>query len=177
MSGGTRLMLSLLGVTASEDGEAVSEPELRMMLLNAKQSGAVELYEKDMIEGVLDLDQATVEQIMQPRVEVVGIEVGDSLRGGSDPPRRPARNLADVQVLARPRLQRHHRPGGEGWPAGQPLARPSASAQAPPAAAGGRRGPHPRADRLRRPAGRRPEHAARLVSDGGHRLCTRDHVG
>ncbi|EOD12141.1 hypothetical protein EMIHUDRAFT_464911 [Emiliania huxleyi CCMP1516] len=81
MSGGTRLMLSLLGVTASEDGEAVSEPELRMMLLNAKQSGAVELYEKDMIEGVLDLDQATVEQIMQPRVEVVGIEVGDSLRG------------------------------------------------------------------------------------------------
>ena len=86
MSGGTRLMLSLLGVTASEDGEAVSEPELRMMLLNAKQSGAVELYEKDMIEGVLDLDQATVEQIMQPRVEVVGIEVGDSLRGGSQPP-------------------------------------------------------------------------------------------
>ena len=79
-------MLSLLGVTASEDGEAVSEPELRMMLLNAKQSGAVELYEKDMIEGVLDLDQATVEQIMQPRVEVVGIEVGDSLRGGSQPP-------------------------------------------------------------------------------------------
>lgn len=54
----------------SEEGQAVSEPELRMMLLNAKQSGAVELYEKDMIEGVLDLDQATVEQIMQPRVEV-----------------------------------------------------------------------------------------------------------
>ena len=50
-----------------------------MMLMGAKKSGAVELYEQDMIEGVLDLDQSTVEQIMRPRVDVVGISATDSL--------------------------------------------------------------------------------------------------
>lgn len=78
----TNALLALLGASdGSEEGaaETVTEPELRMMLMGAKQSGAVELYEQDMIEGVLDLDLSTVEQIMQPRVDVVGIEASQNL--------------------------------------------------------------------------------------------------
>ena len=73
----TRWMLQLLGV--DHGTETVSENELRLMVTGAQQSGAVEGYEQDMIEGVLDLDLSTVEQIMQPRVDIVGIEQHDSL--------------------------------------------------------------------------------------------------
>jgi len=78
---GTQALLHLLGVGENGDETTVTEPELRMMLMGAKQSGAVELYEQDMIEGVLDLDQSTVEQIMRPRVDVVGIDSRASLSG------------------------------------------------------------------------------------------------
>ena len=43
------------------------------------QSGAVELYEQDMIEGVLDLQRSQVQQIMTPRVDLVAIEAESSL--------------------------------------------------------------------------------------------------
>lgn len=37
------------------------------------QAGVVELYEQDMIEGVLDLQRSQVQQIMTPRVEIIAI--------------------------------------------------------------------------------------------------------
>mmetsp|Transcript_3721 Transcript_3721/g.7924 ORF Transcript_3721/g.7924 Transcript_3721/m.7924 type:complete len:269 (-) Transcript_3721:387-1193(-) len=50
-----------------------------MILGGASQSGAVELYEQDMIEGVLDLQRSQVQQIMTPRVELVAIDAESSL--------------------------------------------------------------------------------------------------
>jgi CBS domain containing-hemolysin-like protein len=43
------------------------------------QSGAVELYEQDMIEGVLDLQRTQVQQIMTPRVEIEAVETSAPL--------------------------------------------------------------------------------------------------
>lgn len=48
-------------------------------LLACVKSGAVELYEQDMIEGVLDLQRSQVQQIMTPRVELVAIKAESSL--------------------------------------------------------------------------------------------------
>lgn len=48
-------------------------------LLASVKSGAVELYEQDMIEGVLDLQRSQVQQIMTPRVELVAIKAESSL--------------------------------------------------------------------------------------------------
>eukprot|EP00316_Scyphosphaera_apsteinii_P023250 CAMPEP_0119325514 /NCGR_PEP_ID=MMETSP1333-20130426/66003_1 /TAXON_ID=418940 /ORGANISM="Scyphosphaera apsteinii, Strain RCC1455" /LENGTH=574 /DNA_ID=CAMNT_0007333527 /DNA_START=38 /DNA_END=1762 /DNA_ORIENTATION=- len=76
----TQGMLHLLGLDDSSEEQTVTEPELRMMVTGAKQSGAVELYEQDMIEGVLDLDQSIVAQMMQPRVDVVAIRNDATLR-------------------------------------------------------------------------------------------------
>ena len=46
---------------------------------SASQSGAVEVYEQDMIEGVLDLQRSQVQQIMTPRVELVAVDASTSL--------------------------------------------------------------------------------------------------
>tara|TARA_B110001452_G_scaffold8489_1_gene7438 strand:- start:750 stop:2486 length:1737 start_codon:yes stop_codon:yes gene_type:complete len=67
-------LLKACGLSTSEDtATAVSQPELRMILTGAKQSGAVELYEQDMIEGVLDMQTTQVQQIVTPRVEIEAI--------------------------------------------------------------------------------------------------------
>ena len=70
----TSRLLATLGSSADESAEAVTKPELRMVLSSASESGAVELYEQDMIEGVLDLQRTQVQQIMTPRVEIEAIE-------------------------------------------------------------------------------------------------------
>ena len=67
------LLLLALGVEGNA-GERISSSELRMMVSGASQSGAVEGYEQDMIEGVLDLQRTQVQQIMTPRVEIVAVD-------------------------------------------------------------------------------------------------------
>ena len=78
-SAATNVLLGLLGASKDGTSEAVTKPELRMVLTSASASGAVELYEQDMIEGVLDLQRSTVSQIMTPRVEIEGVGVDASL--------------------------------------------------------------------------------------------------
>ena len=70
----TQGALQLMGADGDETNEAVNRPELRMVLTSASQSGAVELYEQDMIEGVLDLQRTQVQQIMTPRVEIEAVD-------------------------------------------------------------------------------------------------------
>ena len=70
----TDACLKTLGAEGDETDTAVTKPELRMVLTSASQSGAVELYEQDMIEGVLDLQRTQVQQIMTPRVEIEAVE-------------------------------------------------------------------------------------------------------
>ena len=61
-----------------------------MVRSGASQSGAVENYEQDMIEGVLDLQRAQVQQIMTPRVELVAVGDGSAAsRDARTPGRTP----------------------------------------------------------------------------------------
>ena len=54
----------------------VTQPELRMILTGAKQSGAVEVYEQDMIEGVLDM-QTTEVHALHATLRVAGVTARD----------------------------------------------------------------------------------------------------
>jgi len=58
---------------------AVSEEELRLIVGGATQSGGIESKEGSMIEGVLDLQDTRVAEIMRPRVEVDALEENDSM--------------------------------------------------------------------------------------------------
>ncbi|KAJ8599712.1 hypothetical protein CTAYLR_004744 [Chrysophaeum taylorii] len=69
----------LFGVRLEGVGTAVSEEELRLIVGGATKSGGIESLEGTMIEGVLDLQDTRVSEIMRPRVEVKALEQNDTM--------------------------------------------------------------------------------------------------
>lgn len=75
MASGT---LRLLGFKNTAEG-SVSEEELRLIVSGARQSGGIESEEGAMIENVLDLADTRVSEVMRPRVELVALDLNDTL--------------------------------------------------------------------------------------------------
>lgn len=71
-------ILRVFGVTSDDEGR-VSEEELRLMVMGAKQSGGIETNEAKMVEGVLDLQDMRVSEIMKPRIKVEALEANSTL--------------------------------------------------------------------------------------------------
>jgi len=68
----TNLVLLVFG-PAPEDRRAMSEEELKAMLVEGAESGVLETEERDIIERVLRLADKPVRAIMTPRTEIVWI--------------------------------------------------------------------------------------------------------
>ncbi|WP_297492346.1 hemolysin family protein [Acidocella sp.] len=69
----TRLVLRAFG-PAAEDRRAVSEEELKAMLVEGAETGVLETEERDIIERVLRLADKPVRAIMTPRTEIAWID-------------------------------------------------------------------------------------------------------
>ncbi len=67
--------LRLFGVSAQQSGHALSGEELRTVL--AEASAMIPQRHRQMLVGILDLERVTVEDIMVPRAEIVGIDLED----------------------------------------------------------------------------------------------------
>lgn len=65
--------LKMFGVTAKMDGDEVSDSQLRLIVTGARDSGTIDHGEQEMIQGVLNLQDQRVKEIMRPRVEVVAV--------------------------------------------------------------------------------------------------------
>ncbi|GMI57305.1 hypothetical protein ScalyP_jg11337 [Parmales sp. scaly parma] len=65
-------LLKLFGMQ-TKDLELVSEEELRLIVTGARESGSIETSEGDMIQGVLDLQDQKIKEIMRPRVEMIAV--------------------------------------------------------------------------------------------------------
>ena len=62
------------------EGPFASEAELRDLVELAQERGVVEQAERDMIEGVFDLGDTIVREVMVPRTEIVTIDSGKTVR-------------------------------------------------------------------------------------------------
>jgi Mg2+/Co2+ transporter CorB len=72
----TTALLRLMRIeTAGSDGQALSREELRTVV--AEAGAMIPERSRGMLLGILDLEQATVEDIMVPRHEVEGIDLQD----------------------------------------------------------------------------------------------------
>ncbi|HEX7004837.1 MAG TPA: hemolysin family protein [Trueperaceae bacterium] len=58
----------------------ITENELRLMLRSAEESGVIEAQEQEMIRGIIDLEETVVREVMTPRVDVIAIPEGATLR-------------------------------------------------------------------------------------------------
>jgi putative hemolysin len=68
-------------VSRAADGEgvakaAITEAELRTLVEVGHQEGVVQRKEREMIHGVFELGETTVAEVMVPRTDVFGIDVG-----------------------------------------------------------------------------------------------------
>jgi CBS domain containing-hemolysin-like protein len=66
--------LSLMGFSSDNLGTSgVSDSELRLIVTGARDSGAIDHGEQEMIQGVLNLQDQRVKEIMKPRVEITAV--------------------------------------------------------------------------------------------------------
>ena len=75
----TRQVLRLLRIEHGTSSQ-MSEDELKQVLRDAEESGVIEAQERQMIRGVIDLEETVVREVMTPRVDVVAIARDAPLR-------------------------------------------------------------------------------------------------
>uniref|UniRef100_A0A7S1FU61 CNNM transmembrane domain-containing protein n=1 Tax=Corethron hystrix TaxID=216773 RepID=A0A7S1FU61_9STRA len=64
--------LLLFGFKVNNE-DAVSDSELRLIVTGARDSGTIDHSEQEMIQGVLNLQDQKVKELMKPRVEIVAV--------------------------------------------------------------------------------------------------------
>ena len=72
----TTLIIRLFGISRSKNPE-VTEDEVKILIAQGAEIGVFEHSERDMVEGVLDLDDRRVTSFMTPRPEVAVIDLFD----------------------------------------------------------------------------------------------------
>ncbi len=68
-------VLKLLGVNTSEKPDAVTEAEIRSIMKIGHENGVIEEEEKDIINNVFDFTDATVREVMVPRIDVNFLDI------------------------------------------------------------------------------------------------------
>lgn len=62
-----------------EDVPSVTEDELKYMIDEIEEQGVIEEQESELVKSALEFDEITVNEILIPRVKVIGIEVNSSI--------------------------------------------------------------------------------------------------
>ena len=75
----TNLMLRILGMNPEEEGDAVTEEEIRMMLAEGKEKGTIPNEENEMIQNVFDFNDISIEEICTHRKDAVLLFSSDSM--------------------------------------------------------------------------------------------------
>jgi CBS domain containing-hemolysin-like protein len=79
LSWAAKRTLHLLGMKDKKGDAGVSDSQLRLIVTGALDSGTIDPGEQEMIQGVLNLQDQRVKEIMRPRVEVVAVPMDSSV--------------------------------------------------------------------------------------------------
>ena len=75
----TNGILRLVGIDPNDNGEEVSEEEIRMMLEAGNEKGTFDEEEVEMIQNVFAFDDTSVEEVCTHRVDVVMLDMDDDM--------------------------------------------------------------------------------------------------
>lgn len=78
LSATTNFISKLFGVTENEE-ETVTEEEIKMMLDQGEESGAIDENEKELINNVFELNDIVVTEIMTHRTELFAVDIDISM--------------------------------------------------------------------------------------------------
>ncbi len=79
LTASTNLILRLFGINPSESDDLVTEEEIRMLLAQGNEQGTIKDSESEWIQNVFEFDDITVEEICTHRIDVVSVDINDSL--------------------------------------------------------------------------------------------------
>ncbi len=71
--------LSLKITSSGEETPSVTEDELKYIIESIEEEGVLEEVESEMVQSALEFDEKTVLEILTPRVDVVSIDIDDSI--------------------------------------------------------------------------------------------------
>jgi CBS domain containing-hemolysin-like protein len=79
LNGFANLILRFFGIKPVSEHEIHSEEELRLIIAESEEGGAIETSERELIQNVFDFDNRVVKQIMVPRAKVSAISINSTL--------------------------------------------------------------------------------------------------
>lgn len=84
MNGFANLILNLIGIKPLDGNEIHSEEELKMIITESQEGGAIEATERDLIQNVFEFDDRRVSNIQTLRKNVSGVEMGTTVKEAID---------------------------------------------------------------------------------------------
>lgn len=79
LTASTNGILRLLRINPEEEGSAVTEEEIRLLLMEGKEQGTIPNDEHEMIRNIFAFDDISVEQICTRRREVVSLSITEDM--------------------------------------------------------------------------------------------------
>jgi len=74
LNGFANVILKAFGVKPISEQEIHSEDELKLIIAESEEGGAIEPNERELIQNVFDFDDRIVRQVMVPRVKITGLK-------------------------------------------------------------------------------------------------------
>jgi CBS domain containing-hemolysin-like protein len=84
LNGFANIILRFLGVKPISEQEIHSEEELRLIIAESEEGGAIEPAERELIQNVFDFDDRIVRQVMVPRVKISGLKADLTIQEAMD---------------------------------------------------------------------------------------------
>lgn len=84
LNGMANLFLRLFGIKPMGDQDIHSEDELKLIIAESEEGGAIEPSERELIQNVFDFDDRVVRQVMVPRMKISAIKSEVTVREAMD---------------------------------------------------------------------------------------------
>lgn len=84
LNGFANLILKLFGIKPIGEHEIHSEEELRLIIAESEEGGAIEKSERELIQNVFDFDNRIIKQVMVPRIKITAIQLNTSLKEAAE---------------------------------------------------------------------------------------------
>lgn len=72
-------MLRMIGIAPATEHEVHSPEELRYLIAQSGEQGALEISERELIENVFDFTETTADQVMIPRSKILALDLSDPI--------------------------------------------------------------------------------------------------
>ncbi len=84
LNGFANFILKTIGIEPVPHAEIHSEEELKLIIAESAEGGAIQSSERELIQNVFDFDDRLVRHILRPRTQIVAFDVETSLKEATD---------------------------------------------------------------------------------------------